>query len=122
MWGLRICDSGSLYIRAQDPRRGGTLPRTCNENSNGLEIWPRTILSSAPQHLEGKTILSSAPQHLEGKNGTSSKTAPKALSEERASTVERAREYSVGLVQGKTVTSALNALTNVLATLMGKDP
>ena len=30
--------------------------------------------------------------------------------------------YSVGVVQGKDVTSALNALTNVLATLMGKDP
>ena len=107
MWGQRICDPGSLYIRAQDPRRGGTLPRTCNENSNGLEIWLRTILSSAPQHLEGK-------------NGTPSKAAPRALPEERVSTVERTRGYSVGVVQGKAVTSALNAPTNVLATLMGK--
>ena len=37
------------------------------------------------------------------------------------STVERAREYSVESVQGKVVTSALNAPTNVLAILMGKD-
>ena len=66
--------------------------------------------------------MSSASQHLEGKNGISSKTTPKALPEERASTIERAREYSVGSVQGKTVTSALNAPTNVLAALMGKGP
>ena len=32
----------------------------------------------------------------------------------------RKGEYSVGAVQGKTVTSALNAPTNVLAVLMGK--
>ena len=34
----------------------------------------------------------------------------------------RKGEYSVGAVQGKAVTSALNASTNVLATLMGKGP
>ena len=84
------------------------LPRTCNESPNILEMWPRTILSSASLDLEGK-------------NGTSSKTAPKAPPEERASTVERALEYNVGPVQGKAVTSALNAPTNVLAALMGKD-
>ena len=33
-----------------------------------------------------------------------------------------ARGYSVRVVQGKDVTFALNAPTNVLATLMGKDP
>ena len=41
---------------------------------------------------------------------------------ERASTVGRTRGYSVGAVQGKAVTSALNAPTNVLAALMGKGP
>ena len=51
-----------------------------------------------------------------------SKAAPRALSEERASTVGRAWGYSVGAAQGKTVTSALNAPTNVLATLMGTGP
>ena len=71
-------------------------------------MWPRTILSSASLDLEGK-------------NGTSSKTAPKALLEKRASTVERVLEYSVGPVQGKAVTSALNVLTNILTALMGKD-
>ena len=83
--------------------------RTCNESPNILEMWSRKILSSASQNLEGK-------------NGTSSKTAPKALPEEMASTVECAREYSVGPVQGKAVTSALNAPINVLAALMGKGP
>ena len=68
------------------------------------------------------TILSSAFQNLERKNGTPSKAAPRAIPEERASTVGRARGYSVGAVQGKAVTSALNAPTNVLAALMGKGP
>ena len=67
-------------------------------------------------------ILSLASQNLEGKNGTPSKAAPKVLPEERASTVGRARGYSVGAVQGKAVTSELNVLTNVLAVLMGKGP
>ena len=51
-----------------------------------------------------------------------SKAAPRVLSEERASTVGRARGYSVGAVQGKAVTSALNAPTHILAALMGKGP
>ena len=75
--------------------------------------WPRNV---------AETILSSASQNLEGKNGTPSKATPRALPKERASTVERARGYSVGAVQGKAVTSALNAPTNVLVTLMGKRP
>ena len=66
--------------------------------------------------------LSSASQGLEGKNDTSSKAAPKALPKEKASRIGLARGYSVGEVQGKDVISALNAPTNVLATLMGKDP
>ena len=60
--------------------------------------------------------------NLEGKNGTPSKASPKALPEERASIVERARGYSVGAVQGKTVTFALNAPTNILTALMRKRP
>ena len=83
--------------------------RTCSESPNGLEMQPRTILSSTSQNPKGK-------------NDTPSKAAPKALPEERTNTVVLARRYSVGAVQGKTVTSALNAPTNVLATLMGKDP
>ena len=85
------------------------MPRTCSESPNGLEMQPRTILSSASQNPKGK-------------NGMSSKAAPKALPEERTSIVGLARGYSVGAVQGEAVTSALNAPTNVLATLMGKDP
>ena len=61
-------------------------------------------------------------QNLEGKNGTLSKAAPRALPEERASTVGRAWGYSVGAVQEKAVTSALNVPTNVLVVLMGKGP
>ena len=68
-----------------------------------------------------RTILSSASQDLEGKNGTSSKTDPKVLPEKRVSTVRRALEYSIGPFQGKAVTSALNAPTNILVALMGKD-
>ena len=67
-------------------------------------------------------ILSSESQNLEGKNGTPSKAAPRALLEERASTVGRARRYSVEAVQGEVVISTLNVPTNVLATLMGKGP
>ena len=66
--------------------------------------------------------MSSASQNLEGRNGTPSKAAPRALPEERASTVGRARGYSVGAVQEKAVISALNVPTNVLATLMEKGP
>ena len=66
--------------------------------------------------------LSSASRGLKRKNDTSSKVASKALLEEKASRMGLARGYSVGVVQGKDVTSALNAPTNVLATLMGKDP
>ena len=67
-------------------------------------------------------ILSSTSRNPEGRNGTPSKAAPKALPEERTSTVGLARGYGVGAVQGKAVTSALNAPTNILTTLMGKDP
>ena len=66
--------------------------------------------------------MSSASQNLEARNGTPPKAAPKALPEERTSTVGRVRGYSVGAVEGKVVTSALNAPTNVLAALMGKRP
>ena len=72
--------------------------------------------------MRPRTILSSASQNLEGKNDPPSKVAPKALPEEKTSTIELARGYSVGAVQGKAVTSALNAPTNVLAALMGKGP
>ena len=65
--------------------------------------------------------LSSTSQGLEGENDTSSKAAPKALPEEKTRKIGLARGYSVGAVQGKAVTFTLNAPTNVLATLMGKD-
>jgi len=38
MWGQRTCDFSPLYVRAQDPSRGGILLRTYNESPNGLEI------------------------------------------------------------------------------------
>ena len=85
------------------------MPRTGSESPNGLEMQPRMILSSASQ----------GPKR---KNDTSSKAASKALPKEKASIMGLARGYSVGVVQGKDVISILNALTNVLATLMGKDP
>ena len=72
--------------------------------------------------MQPRMTLSSTSQGLEGENDTSSKAAPKALPEEKASRIGLARGYSVGAVQGKDVTSALNVPTNVLTTLMGKDP
>ena len=66
--------------------------------------------------------LSSVSQGLKWKNGMSSKAASKALLEEKASRMRLTRGYGVGVVQGEDVTSALNAPTNVLATLMEKDP
>ena len=65
--------------------------------------------------------LSSASRGLKGNNNTSSKAVSKVLPEEKSSGMGLARENDVGMVQGKDVTSTLNASTNVLATLMGKD-
>ena len=66
--------------------------------------------------------LFSASRGLKGNNDTSLKAAFKTLPEEKANGMGLARGYSEGAVQGKDVTSALNAPTNVLTTLMGKDP
>ena len=72
--------------------------------------------------MQSRMTLSSASQGLKGKNDMSSKAASKAVLEEKASRMGLTRGYSVGVVQGKDVTSVLNAPTNVLTTLMGKDP
>ena len=85
------------------------MPRTSGEGPNGLEMQSRMTLFLASQGLEGK-------------NDMSSKAALKSLPAEKASRIGLARGYNEGAVQGKDVTSALNAPTNVLATLMGKDP
>ena len=85
------------------------MPRTSGERPNGLEMQPRTILSSASQDFKGK-------------GGMSSKAASKAPPEDKVSRMEPTWGYGVGVVQGKDVTFALNAPTNVLAILMGKDP
>ena len=66
-------------------------------------------------------ILSSASQDFKGKSDISSKVASKMPLEEEASRMGPIWGYRVGVVQGKYVTSALNAPTNVLAVLMGKD-
>ena len=65
--------------------------------------------------------LSSASQDFKGKKGMSSKAASEAPPEEKASRMGLIWGYGVGMVQGKDVTSTLNAPTNVLAILMGKD-
>ena len=66
--------------------------------------------------------LSSASYGPKGKNDASSKAASETLPKEKASRVGLAREYSMGVAQGKDDTSTLNAPTNVLTILMGKDP
>ena len=65
--------------------------------------------------------LSSASQGFKGKSDMSSKTASKEPPEEKTSRMGLTWGYEVGVVQGKDVTSALNAPTNVLTILMGKD-
>ena len=85
------------------------MPRISSEGPNPLEMQLRMTLSSA----------SYGPK---GKDDTSSKAASEMLPKEKASRVGLTRGYSVGVVQGKDVTSALNAPTNVLTILMGKDP
>jgi len=72
--------------------------------------------------VQPRMSLSLASQGLKGKNNVMSKAASKAHPEEKASKIGLVRGYSVGMVQGKDVTSALNVPTNILATLMGKDP
>ena len=71
--------------------------------------------------MQPRMTMSSASQGLKGKNDTPSKATFKALPKEKTSRMEHARGYSVGLVQGEDVISALNAPPNVLATLMGKN-
>ena len=66
--------------------------------------------------------LFSASQGFKGKSDMSSKAASKAPLEEKESRMVLTWGYGVGAVQGKDVTSTLNAPTNVLVTLMGKDP
>ena len=103
------CGAREFVVPAKGPRRGEWLPTTSNERPNILGVQPRMTLSSASRGLKGN-------------NDTSSKTASKALPEEKASGMGLAGGCGVGIVQGKNVTSALNAPTNVLVTLMGKDP
>ena len=85
------------------------MPRTSGKRPNGLEMQPRMTMSFASRGLKGN-------------NDTSSEAASKVLPEEKASRMGLAQGYSVEVVQGKDVTFALNAPTNVLTTLMGKDP
>ena len=84
------------------------MQRTSSERPNSLERQPRMTLSSVSQGLKGK-------------NDMSSKKTSKALPEEKASRMGLTWGNGVGVVQGKDVTSTLNAPTNVLAILMGKD-
>ena len=65
--------------------------------------------------------LSSASHDFKKKSDMSLKAASKAPLEEKASRMGLTWGYRVGVVQGKDVTSTLNAPTNVLAILMGKD-
>ena len=65
--------------------------------------------------------LSSASQNFKRKSDMSSKATSKAPPEEEASRVGLTWGYVVGVVQGKHITSVLNAPTNVLAILMRKD-
>ena len=65
--------------------------------------------------------LFSASLDFKGKRGMSFKAASEAPLEEKASRMGLTWGYEAGVVQGKDVTSTLNAPTNVLAILIGKD-
>ena len=65
--------------------------------------------------------LSLASQNFKRKSDMSSKATSKAPPEEEARRMGLTWGYVVGVVQGKQVTSILNAPTNVLAILMRKD-
>ena len=71
--------------------------------------------------MQPRMALSSASQDFKWKSDMSSKAASKAPPEENASRMGLTWGYGVGVVQGKDVTSTLNALINVLTALMGKD-
>ena len=71
--------------------------------------------------MQPRMTLSSAYQDFERKSDMSSKATSKAPSTKKASRVELAWGYGVRVVQGKDIPSALNAPTNILAVLMGKD-
>ena len=71
--------------------------------------------------MQLRMTLSSASQDFKRKSDMSSKAAFKVPPEEEASRMGFTWGYGVGVVQGKDVTSALNAPTNVLSILMEKD-
>ena len=71
--------------------------------------------------MQSRMILSSASQDFKGKSDMSLKAASKSPPKENASRMGLTWGYGVGVVQGKNVTSALSAPTNVLAILMRKD-
>ena len=77
------------------PRRE-EWPRTNKESPNSIKTLPRMILFSTSQ-IPG------------GKNGTPIKAAPQSAPIKRTSTVGYPWAYGVGIIQGETVTSALNA-------------
>ena len=72
--------------------------------------------------MQPRMTLSSISQDFKEKSDMSSKAASEASPREKASRIGLTWGYGVGVVQGKYVTSALNAPTNVLAILMRKDP
>ena len=71
--------------------------------------------------MQPRITLSSASQEFKGKSDMLSKAVSKMPPEEEASRMGLTWGYGVGVVQGKYVTSALNAPTNILAILMRKD-
>ena len=71
--------------------------------------------------MQPRMTLSSASQNLKGKNDMSSEAASKRSPEEETSRMGPTWGYGMEVVQGKYVSSALNAPTNVLAILMRKD-
>ena len=95
--GPKNLTTPTLFILSPRPTpRREEWPRTNKESPNSLETLSRMILFSTSQ-IPG------------GKNGVPTKVAPQSAPIKRTSTVGYPWAYGVGTIQGKTVTSALNA-------------
>ena len=108
------CGARRFMTRPTSRKYLGPVPRSVIAEDEWQKTeWPRDAAEDDP--------VLGIPR-LQGEGRHSSKAASKAPPEDKVSRMEPTWGYGVGVVQGKDVTSVLNAPTNVLAILMGKDP
>ena len=88
---------GLLYTKPQGPCRG---ERNARGRTKKVQI--------AQKHRRGQSCSRPA-EIIEGKRGTPSKAASQSIPRKRTSTVGQPWEHGGGVIQGETVTFALNA-------------